>query len=55
MTERNLNLEMKRYAEYLVEQGWTWELAELEAYDIYIGADERVNDRYDIMPRNPHE
>ncbi len=55
MTERNLDLEMKRHIELLVEQGWTYEQAELETYDLFIGADERVNERYDIMPRNPYE
>lgn len=55
MTERNLDLEMKRNIELLVEQGWTYEQAELETYDLFIGADERVNERYEIMPRNPYE
>ena len=55
MTEQNLDLEMKRHVEMLVEQGWSYEQAELETYDLFIGADERVNERYQIMPRNPYE
>jgi len=38
---------MKRHVELLVEQGWTFEQAELEAYDLFIGADERHPERYE--------
>lgn len=55
MAERDLMADMKRHVELLVEQGLTFEQAELEAYDLFIGADERVNERYDIIERNPYE
>lgn len=55
MKEPGLMEEMKRHTEMLVEQGWTYEQAELETYDLFIGADERVNERYDIIERNPYE
>ena len=55
MAERDLIKDMKRHVELLVEQGWTFEQAEREAYDLFIGADERVNERYDIIERNPYE
>jgi len=55
MTEQTLSSQMKRHIELLVEQGWTYEQAELETYDLFIGADERVNERYDIIERNPYE
>ena len=55
MTERNLIVDMKRYAESLVEQGWTFEQAELEAYDLFIGADERHPERYESTEDDSNE
>lgn len=55
MTERNLIVDMKKYAELLVEQGWTFEQAELEAYDLFIGADERHPERYESAGDNYDE
>lgn len=47
MTEPTLSSQMKKHVELLVEQGWTFEQAELEAYDLFIGADERHPERYE--------
>ena len=55
MTEQTLSSQMKRHVELLVEQGWTFEQAELEAYDLFIGADERHPERYESTGDNYDE
>jgi len=55
MTEQTLSSQMKRHVELLVEQGWTFEQAELEAYDLFIGADERHPERYESTEDDSNE
>ena len=50
MTPRNLAERMEAYVlELMRERGFTRHDAESEAFDIFIGADERNPERYDLQ------
>jgi hypothetical protein len=47
MNGRNLADQMEQHVAELMAQGWTRHDAENEAYDLFIGADERHPERYE--------